>query len=111
MKSGQSACMFCISHGIQWRQNRRYIAAITTGDQRNWIGDITGFFELLIFADSLESINGFQPSQNAVRAMTYHNPRSARLKGDITVFPWLGVIQASAIILYPNLVRMQTTFV
>ena len=27
-KSGQSACMFCISHGIQWRQDRRYIADI-----------------------------------------------------------------------------------
>mgnify|MGYP001826378542 CR=1 FL=1 len=25
LKSGQSACMFCISHGIQCRQDRRYI--------------------------------------------------------------------------------------
>jgi hypothetical protein len=28
MKFGQSACMFCISHGIQCRQDRRYIAEI-----------------------------------------------------------------------------------
>ena len=29
MKFGQSACMFCISHGIQCRQDRRYIADST----------------------------------------------------------------------------------
>ena len=28
MKSGQSACMFRISYGFQWRQYRRYIAGI-----------------------------------------------------------------------------------
>ena len=42
--------------------------------------------------------------------MTYLNPRSARLKGDITALPRLGLIQASAIIVYPNLVRIQNTF-
>jgi hypothetical protein len=28
LKSNQSACTFCISHGIQWRQDRSYIAGI-----------------------------------------------------------------------------------
>ena len=28
LKSGQSACMFCISYGIQCRQDRRYIAVM-----------------------------------------------------------------------------------
>ena len=47
---------------------------------------------------------------SAIVSMTYLNPRSARLKGDITALPRLGLIQASAIIVYPNLVRTQNTF-
>ena len=34
-------------------------------------------------------INGFQASQKAVRAMTYLNPQSAPLNGDITRFTWV----------------------
>jgi hypothetical protein len=33
MKSGQSACTFCISQGSQWRQDLRYIAVIQKEDR------------------------------------------------------------------------------
>ena len=58
----------------------------------------------------IQEYQGLQVSQKAVRAMTYLNPRSARLNDDITALPRLGLIQASAIIVYPNLVRIQNTF-
>ncbi|MFH1952844.1 MAG: hypothetical protein ABIL06_14645 [Pseudomonadota bacterium] len=58
----------------------------------------------------IQEYQGLQVSQKAVRAMTYLNPRSARLKGDIAAFPRLSLIQDSAIILYPNLVRIQTAY-
>ena len=42
--------------------------------------------------------------------MTYLNRRSDRLNDDITGLPSVGLIQASAIIVYPNLVRIQNKF-
>ena len=48
MKSGQSSYMFCISQGSQWRQDRRYIAAIATlslylQTTRSWVSDLRAF--------------------------------------------------------------------
>jgi hypothetical protein len=43
MQLGQSACMFHISHGLQFRQDRRYIADIARYALKTGIEDITSF--------------------------------------------------------------------
>jgi hypothetical protein len=40
-----------VSHGFDGCQILEYIAEISTGDQKNWIEDITGLFLPLIFTD------------------------------------------------------------
>ncbi len=47
MKSGQSACMFRISHGFQCRQDRRYIAVTCTLPLKSENDDITTFLRPL----------------------------------------------------------------
>ena len=47
LKSGQSACMFCISHGFQCRQDRRYIAVTCTLLLKSGNDDITTFLRPL----------------------------------------------------------------
>ena len=47
MQSGQSACMFRISHGFQCRQDRRYIAVTCTLPLKSVNDDITTFLRLL----------------------------------------------------------------
>ena len=66
LKSGQSACMFCISHGIQCRQDRRYIAESTTGDQGAGNDDITTFYgrRILHISYNFESILLLQINRN-----------------------------------------------
>jgi len=57
-------------------------------------GDTTGFLfveikqlkKLNVMLRCVGAINGFQPIQKAVRAMTYLNPRSAPLNDDIIGF-------------------------
>jgi len=46
MKFGQSACMFCISHGIQCRPHRRYIAVTWNSILKNGMDDILNFYGL-----------------------------------------------------------------
>ena len=54
MQFGQSACMFHISYGLQWRQGLRYIADSATGDQGAGNDDTTNFLRTLIFPTLLE---------------------------------------------------------
>jgi hypothetical protein len=46
--------MFCISQGFKGLDICRKIAAITTGDQKAGVDDITSFFGLYFFATMLE---------------------------------------------------------
>jgi hypothetical protein len=46
MEFGQSACMFHISYGLQWRQGLRYIADSNTGDRGVGNDDIIIFFKV-----------------------------------------------------------------
>jgi len=43
LKSNQSACMFCISYGFQWRQDLRYIADSNASALSAENDDITTF--------------------------------------------------------------------
>ena len=61
MKSGQSECMFCISHVFQCRQDRRYIAGSTTGDKGAGNDDITNILRTLIFTSLLEQSQVLAP--------------------------------------------------
>ena len=54
MQYGQSACMFHISYGFQWRQGRRYIAETCNSALQTGNDNITGFFGAPIFAYTLE---------------------------------------------------------
>ena len=82
-----------------------------TGDGSFHTSSNTQAFEMPInFTYTVKISKVFIPPIFDGPSMTYLNLRSARLKGDITALPRLGLIQASAIIVYPNLVRIQNNF-
>ncbi len=61
MQFGQSACMFHISYGLQWRQGLRYIAVTCTLPLKSGNDDITTFLAPLKVHRWLSGAGEFHP--------------------------------------------------